>query len=108
MDNARQWNVEDIGNIKVDLIKDFTNGVLVVVSAKLFRIVLDKHTIDSSARILANVINNLFKDLSPLLMALLFSLLLLFLPAPTTGNSCNISTTFTYYILIYIQDLIPS
>ncbi len=35
------------GNIRVDLIKDFNNGVPLVVSAKSSRIVPDKHAMDS-------------------------------------------------------------
>lgn len=96
------------GNIRADLMKDFNNGVPLVVSDKLSHIVPDKHVIDSSAQILANVINNLFGNLSPLLMALPSSLLLPSLPTSTTGNFGNISTTFIYYMLICIQDLIFS
>lgn len=51
------------GDIKADLIKDLNNGVLVVVSAKLSRIVPDKHAMNSPIRILADIINNLFGDL---------------------------------------------
>ncbi len=93
------------GDIRADLIQDFNNGVPLVVSAESSRIVLDKHAMDSPARILADVINNLFGDLSPLLMALPSSPLLPFLSA--LDNSGNIPTTFIYYMLICMQDLIP-
>ncbi len=90
------------GDIRVDLIKDFNNGVSVVVLAKLSCIVLVKHTMDSLGRILTNVINNSFGDLSPLLMALPSFLLLSLLPTPTTSNFSNIPTIFIYYMLIHI------
>ncbi len=93
------------GDIRVDLIKDFNNGVPLVVSVESSRIVSDKHVIDFPARILANVINNPFGDLSALSMALTSSPLFPSLPAP--GNSGNILTTFIYYMLICIQDLVP-
>ncbi len=97
-----------IGDIKTDLIKDFNNSVPVVVSAKLSYIILDKNTIDSSARILANIINNFFRNLSPFLMVLSSSSLLTFLPSLTTDNSDKILITFTYYMLICIWDFISS
>ncbi len=95
-----------MGDIRADLIKDFNNSVLPVVSVESSCIVLDKYVIDSPARILANVINNPFGDLSSLSMALPSSPLLPSLPAP--GNSDNIPTTFIYYMLICMQDLVPS
>lgn len=88
-------------DIRADLIKNFNNNILILVSAKLSCIVLNKHSIDSSIRILANVINHLFENLTPLLLALSFSPFFLSLPALTTySNFGNISTTFIYYILI--------
>ncbi len=96
------------GNIRTDLIKDFNNNISVVVFSNSSHIVSDKHAIDFSPQIFANVINNLFNNFSPLLIVLFSSLFLLSLPAPTTRNSGNISTTFIYYMLICIQDLIPS
>lgn len=88
-------------DIRIDLIKDFNNSILVFVSAKLSCIVPDKHAMDSSVRILVNVIHNPFKNLTPLSLALPFSPLLLFLPAPTTcSNFGNIPITFIYFILI--------
>lgn len=96
------------GDIRANLINNFNNGVFVVALTELSRIIPDKYVIDSPVWIFVNVINNLFGDLSPLLMALSFPPLLLPLPAPTTGNSGNISTTFIYYMLIYIQDLVSS
>lgn len=95
-----------MGDIRVDLIKIFNNGVLLVVLAKSSCIVSDKYAMDFPTQILANVINNLFRDLSSLLMALLSSFLFLSLPAP--GNSGYILITFIYYMLICIQDLIFS
>ncbi len=90
------------GNIRTNQIKDFNNGVLVIVSPKLSCIVLDKYPIDSPAQILVNIINNTFGDLSPLSIALPSSLCLLFFPTLTTGNYSNIPTIFIYYILIYM------
>ena len=95
------------GNIKANLIKDFNNNIPIIVLAKIFCIILDKHTIDSSARILSNIINNLFGDLFLFLIALPSFLFLSFLLALTNGNSDNILTIFIYYILIYIQDFVP-
>ncbi len=94
------------GDIRTDLIKDFNNGVPLVVSTELSCIVPDKHAMDSPARILAEVINNPFEDISPLSMALSFSPLPP--PLPASGNSGNIPTTFIYYMLICMQDLVPS
>lgn len=88
-------------DIRADLIKNFNNSIPVFVSAELSCIVPDKHAMDSSVQILANVINNPFKNLTPLSLALPFSFLLLFLPAPLTcSNFGNIPITFIYYILI--------
>lgn len=95
-----------IGDIRADLIQDFNNGILLVFLAKLSRIIFNKHPMDSPIRILTNVINNPFRDMSPLSMALPYSPLLLSLPAP--GNSGNIPTTIIYSMLIYTQDLVPS
>lgn len=97
-----------IGDIRVDLIKDFNNGIPLVLSDKLSRMIPDKNIIDSSARIFADVINNLFENMSPFLIVLPSSSLLLSLPASTTGNSGNISITFIYYMLICMQDLVFS
>lgn len=96
------------GDIKVDLIKNFNNGVLVVVLAKLSCIILDKLVMDFSARIFTNIINNLFRDLFPFSKIISSFSLLPFLSTPTTGNFDNILTTFIYYMLIYMQDFVPS
>lgn len=90
------------GDIRADLIKNFNNGVPIVVLVKLSRIVPDKHAMDFPTWILANVINNPLRDLFPLLMALSSYLFLSSLPTSTTDNSGNIPTTFIYYIFIYI------
>lgn len=96
-------------DIRVDPIKNFNNGALVVVSDKLSRIVTDKYAIDYSAWILVNIINNLFADLSPFSMALLSFPFLSSLLASTTGNFGNILTaTFIYYMLISMPDLVLS
>lgn len=100
LNNAGQQDVEDTGYIRADLIKNFNNGVPIIVSAKLSRIVPDKYIMDFSAWILADVINNPFGDLSPFSMALPSFLSLLSLPTLTTGNLSNILTTFRYYKLI--------
>ncbi len=94
------------GDIRADLIQDFNNGVSLVVLAKSSRIVPDKHAMDSPTRILTNVINNLFGDLFLLSMALVSSPFVPFLPTP--GNSGNILTTFINYMLICMQDFVPS
>ncbi len=94
------------GDIRTDLIKDFNNSVPLIVLAESSRIVPDKYAMDSPARILADVINNTFGDLSPLLMDLPSSPLFPSLLAP--ANSGNIPTTFIYYMLICMQDLVPS
>ncbi len=96
------------GDIRTELIKDFNNGVPVVVLFVLSCIIPDNYVIDFSAQILADVIKNLFRDLSPLLMALPSSPLFPSLPALTTNNCGNIPTTFIYYMLICIQDLVLS
>lgn len=90
------------GDIRANLIKDFNIGVLVVVLAELSHIVPNKHAIDSSAQIFANVINILFGNLSLLWITLPSSLLFAPLLAPTTSNSGNIPTIFIYYMLICI------
>lgn len=83
MNNARHWDTEDIGSIRADLIKNFNNGVLVVVLAKLYSIVSDKYVMNFSAQIFGNPINNPFGNLSLFSMALPSSfLLLLCLPQP--------------------------
>lgn len=93
IDNAGQRDVEDIGDIRDDLIKDFNNSISVVVLAKLSYIVLNKHVIDSSARILANVINNLFENLSPFSIALPSSPRLSSLPYLHTSLTFNSNNT---------------
>lgn len=95
-------------DIRADLIQDFNNGVSIVILARLSCIVPNKHAMDSSARIFADVINNLFRDMSPFSMTLPSSLLLFSLPASTTSNSGNIPTTFIYYILICMENLVSS
>lgn len=106
--NAGQRDAEDTSDMKANLIKDYNNGVLIVILTKLSHIIPDKHAIDSSARILANIINNCFRDLFPFSMALLFSPLLPSLAVPTTDNFGNTLITFTYYMLICMQDLVSS
>lgn len=96
-----------IVDIKADLIKDFNNGVLVVVLTELSYIIPDKYAIYSSAWILDNIIHNLFGNLSPFLMALSFSPLLFPLFTLITSNFGNLSTIFIYYMLICIQDFVP-
>ncbi len=118
MDNTRQRNVEDTHDIGPNRIKDFNNNIIVVVLAELLCIISNKYVIDSFTRILADIINNPFKDLFLLSMALPSSLPLPSLPylytfftldnnntsrsyaASTTGNSSNIPITFTYYVFI--------
>lgn len=97
-----------ISNIRVDLIKVFNNGVFLIILDKLFCIISDKHVRDFSSRIFADVINNLFEDMFPLFIALFCSSLFLFLPASTTSNFGNIPTTFIYYMLICMQNLVFS
>lgn len=66
INNTGQQDAKDTGDIRVDLIKNFNNGVPIIFLAELSRIIPDKHVMDFSAQILADVINNPFGDLSHL------------------------------------------
>ena len=91
-----------IDNIRANLIKNFNNDILIVVSAELSYIVSNKHVMDSSDQIFADIINNLFGNLSFFSIFLPSSFFFSSLPASTTGNSGNIPTIFISYMFICI------